>query len=27
VPYYAAPADSPFDEQVLGMLRRGGLLY
>ena len=27
VPYYAAPADAPFDEQVLGMLRRGGLLY
>jgi uncharacterized protein (DUF58 family) len=27
VPYYPAPADAPFDELVLGMLRRGGLLY
>jgi uncharacterized protein (DUF58 family) len=27
VPYFAAPADVPFDELVLGLLRRGGLLY
>jgi uncharacterized protein (DUF58 family) len=27
VPYFAAPADVPFDELVLGLLRRGGVLY
>jgi uncharacterized protein (DUF58 family) len=27
VPYFAAPADQPFDELVLGLLRRGGVLY
>jgi uncharacterized protein (DUF58 family) len=27
VPYFAAPADVPFDELVLGLLRRGRLLY
>jgi uncharacterized protein (DUF58 family) len=27
VPYFAAPADIPFDELVLGLLRRGGVLY
>ena len=27
VPYFPAPADVPFDELVLGLLRRGGLLY
>src|SRR5688572_14054849 len=27
VPYFPAPADVPFDELVLGLLRRGGVLY
>lgn len=27
VPYFAAPADEPFDELVLGLLRRGGVLF
>ena len=27
VPYFAAPADVPFDELVLTVLRRGGVLY
>jgi uncharacterized protein (DUF58 family) len=26
VPYFAAPADAPFDELVLSVLRRGGVL-